>query len=142
MSHDTINFQDDFVQIVDGKSLPTEKTRHGVNPANLQAKAEVPVASQEDLDCAVAAAQRAFKTWNKTPYEERRRQVLAYANAIDTLRAEFRDLLIAEQGKPVSTYSNIGEDISNFPRPFRQMPKLIQLLNGFAGWQPSRFQKT
>ena len=97
-----INFDEEFVQIIDGKSSATEKTRHGVNPANLQPKAKVPVATRDDLDRAVATAKRAFKTWSNTPYEERRSAVLAYADGVDALRKEFRDLLISEQGKPVS----------------------------------------
>ncbi|KAI9167751.1 aldehyde dehydrogenase [Paramyrothecium foliicola] len=100
MAKPTLDFQDGFVQIINGKSAPTEKSRRGINPANLQEKAAVPVATPEDLDNAVAAAKEAFKTWSNTPYEERRRKVLAYADAVDALRSEFRDLLIAEQGKP------------------------------------------
>ncbi|KAF5543689.1 aldehyde dehydrogenase (NAD+) [Fusarium phyllophilum] len=72
-----INFKGDFVQIIDGQSAPTKETRHGVNPANLQEMAKVPVATQQDLDRAVAAAKKAFKTWSKTPYEERRVSSLA-----------------------------------------------------------------
>ncbi|KAM0542957.1 hypothetical protein ACHAPJ_012563 [Fusarium lateritium] len=96
-----MNFQGDFVQIIDGKSAPTKKTRHGVNPATLQAKADVPLATQDDLDRAVMAAKKAFRAWSKVPYEERRRQVLAYADAIDASRVEFRDMLTAEQSKPI-----------------------------------------
>lgn len=97
----SLNFEDDFVQIIDGKSATTKKTRHGVNPANLQAMAEVPVATQENLDDAVTAAKRAFKTWSKVPYEQRFSAVLAYADALNELKTQFRDLLVSEQGKPV-----------------------------------------
>lgn len=97
----SLDFQDNFIQIIDGKSHPTKETRHGINPANLKPKAPVPVVTKEDLDTAVDAAKRAFKTWSKVPYEDRRKAVLAYADAIDALRTEFRDLLVAEQGKPV-----------------------------------------
>ncbi|GKT74652.1 aldehyde dehydrogenase [Colletotrichum tofieldiae] len=90
-----------FVQIIDGKLSATERTRHGVNPANLTPKEEVPVASRGDVDRAVAAAHAAFKTWSKVPYDQRRKAVLAYADAIDGLRGQFRDLLISEQGKPI-----------------------------------------
>jgi acyl-CoA reductase-like NAD-dependent aldehyde dehydrogenase len=96
-----ISLNEDFVQIINGKSSPTDQTRHSVNPATLQPKAEVPVATQDDLDRAVAAAKEAFKSWSKIPYDERRRAVLAYADAVDALKTEFRDLLVAEQGKPV-----------------------------------------
>lgn len=96
-----LSFEHEFVQIIDGKPSATERTRHGVNPANLEQKPEVPVASSNDVDRAVAAAQVAFKSWSNVPYSERRKAVLAYADAVDELRSQFRDLLISEQGKPV-----------------------------------------
>lgn len=102
MSTPAINLHDDYVQIIDGKAAPTEKSHYGVNPANLKPGAKVPVATQDDLDRAVAAAKRAFKTWSTVPYEERRQKVLAYADAVDANRTAFRDILTAEQGKPVS----------------------------------------
>lgn len=96
-----LSFSDHFVQIIDGKASPTENNRHGINPANLKAKAEVPIATRKDLDLAVAAAKDAFKAWSKVSYEDRKRAVLAYADAVDSYRTQFRDLLISEQGKPV-----------------------------------------
>ena len=97
-----MDFQDNFVQIIDGKGAVTEKTRHGINPATLEPKEEVPVATPDDLDRAVKAAKAALKAWSRTPYEKRRDAVLAYADAIESLKASFCDLLVSEQGKPVS----------------------------------------
>lgn len=97
----SLSFTDNFVQHIDGQATPTSKSRHGINPATLEAKAEVPVATQENLDKAVEAAKRAFKKWSKVPAEERRKAVLAWADAIDAVKDEFRDLLTSEQGKPV-----------------------------------------
>lgn len=96
-----IDFRGNFVQIINGKSASTKATRHGINPATLEPMAEVPVTTQDDLDRAVTSGKTAFKVWSKTPYEDRRSAVLAFANAIESLRSEFRDLLISEQGKPV-----------------------------------------
>ncbi|KAH8880985.1 aldehyde dehydrogenase [Thozetella sp. PMI_491] len=96
-----LDFQGNFVQIINGRSSPTGKTRRAVNPATLEEKAEVPVATRDDLDRAVASAKDAFKLWRQKPYQERRDAVLAFANAVEARRNEFRDLLIAEQGKPL-----------------------------------------
>ncbi|KAM0250497.1 hypothetical protein ACHAQJ_008620 [Trichoderma viride] len=96
-----LDFQGNFVQIINGKSAPTERSHHGINPATLKAKPDVPVATQDDLDRAVDAAKEAFKKWSKVPYEERKAAVLAWADAVESLREEFRDLLISEQGKPI-----------------------------------------
>lgn len=97
-----MDFEDKFVQIINGKSAATEKTRHGVNPATLEPKKEVPIATPEDLDRAVSAAKTALKPWSQTPYEKRRDAVLAFADAVQSLKTSFRDLLTSEQGKPVS----------------------------------------
>ncbi|CAH0058606.1 unnamed protein product [Clonostachys solani] len=90
-----------YVQIIDGKASPTEATRNGINPANLQALPKVPVATSDDLDRAVLAGKRAFKSWSKVPLEERRKALHAYADAIENVKDEFRDLLVAEGGKPL-----------------------------------------
>ncbi|KAH8763689.1 aldehyde dehydrogenase domain-containing protein [Diaporthe sp. PMI_573] len=97
-----MDFQDNFVQIIDGKGAVTEKTRHGINPATLEPKKEVPVATPDDLDRAVKAAKAALKAWSRTPYEKRRDAVLAYADAIESLKASFCNLLVSEQGKPIA----------------------------------------
>ncbi|KAJ0423055.1 Aldehyde/histidinol dehydrogenase [Aspergillus carlsbadensis] len=120
-SNDTekLNF-DSFVHIIDGKPRSSANTRHGLNPANRQAKAEVPVATEQDLDDAVTAAKTAFKKWRRVPYEDRKKAVLAYADAIDELRGEFRDLLISEQGKPL-------------PQADFETDAAIQWIRGMAG---------
>lgn len=105
-----MDFQDNFVQIIDGKSAATEKTRHGINPATLEPKSPVPVATPEDLDRAVRAGKIAFKTWSRTPYEKRRDAVLAFADAFESLKTSFRDLLVSEQGKPVSIQNPVLHD--------------------------------
>jgi len=51
-----LDFEGNFVQIINGKSAPTEQTRHGINPANKQPLPPVPVATEENLNDAVAAA--------------------------------------------------------------------------------------
>ncbi|KAH6871538.1 aldehyde dehydrogenase domain-containing protein [Thelonectria olida] len=98
----SLDFASGFVQIIDGKPSTTKETRHGINPANLQPKDEVPVATQDDVDRAVDAAKRAFKVWSKVLYEDRRRAVLAFADAVEQFKTGFRDLLVSEQGKPAT----------------------------------------
>lgn len=97
-----MDFQGNFVQIINGKGAAGEKTRNGVNPATLEPKQAVPVATPDDLDRAVNAAKTALKDWSRTPYEKRRDAVLAFADAVESHKTSFRDLLVSEQGKPVS----------------------------------------
>ena len=90
-----------FQNTIDGKLTSTKSTRHNINPATKQPNAEVPVATPEDVDTAVAAARKAFTTWSKTPYEERQKAVRDFAAALASYREEFANLLVAEQGKPL-----------------------------------------
>lgn len=92
-----------FYNTINGKSTATEKTRHGTNPATEKPNPEVPIATQKDVDDTVAAAQEAFKTWSKTPWEERKKLVLAFADAFEKHANDFGRLLTQEQGKLVST---------------------------------------
>lgn len=96
-----INLKDNYVQIIDGKSAPTQKSHQGINPATLEKKPPVPVATQDDLNRAVDAARKAYKSWSKVPWEERKQKLFAWADAIEAQKKEFAHLLVSEQGKPV-----------------------------------------
>lgn len=71
-----------------------------VNPANEQVIAQVPDCGQEELDRAVAAARAAFKTWSKTPIDDRRAVIMKISTAIKDNADELMRLLTSEQGKP------------------------------------------
>ncbi|KAJ6028848.1 hypothetical protein N7540_004424 [Penicillium herquei] len=120
----TIDFYlgSNYVQIIDGESSPTEFTRHGLNPATLEVLPEVPVATPEDLDKAVAAGKAAFKLWSTTPYEDRKKSVLAYADAIAQYSDQFRDLLITEQGKPIFQATAEVNNAVNWIRGMASLP--------------------
>ncbi|KAK2798317.1 hypothetical protein FQN50_008873 [Emmonsiellopsis sp. PD_5] len=90
-----------FYNIINGELTTTAATRHSINPANGQPNFEVPVSTAADVDKAVDAAKVAFKTWSKTSFEERRSALHAYADALGGLKAEFANLLVTEQGKPL-----------------------------------------
>ncbi|OAL27793.1 hypothetical protein AYO20_09646 [Fonsecaea nubica] len=90
-----------FSNVIDGKLTSTEKTRHGINPATSKPNPEVPVSTPEDVDKAVAAGKEAFKTWSKTPYAERQKAMLAFADAMEKEKDGFAKMLTQEQGKPL-----------------------------------------
>jgi acyl-CoA reductase-like NAD-dependent aldehyde dehydrogenase len=90
-----------FYNTINGKSTSTEKTRHGINPATGKPNPEVPVSTQKDVDDAVAAAKEAFKSWSKVPWEERKKAILAFADALEAHTEDFAKLLTQEQGKPL-----------------------------------------
>jgi acyl-CoA reductase-like NAD-dependent aldehyde dehydrogenase len=60
----------------------------------------VPVATQQDVDDAVAAGRRAFTTWSQTPIGERKALMNKFVDLWTAHEAQFVDLLCAEVGKP------------------------------------------
>ncbi|KAK7018448.1 aldehyde dehydrogenase-like protein [Favolaschia claudopus] len=87
--------------IINGKFVSTQATRHSIDPATGEALYEVPVASKDALDAAVGHARDAFKTWSKTSFGERAKLVLRWADAIEANKDELGKLLTTEQGKPI-----------------------------------------
>ncbi|EFQ34121.1 aldehyde dehydrogenase [Colletotrichum graminicola M1.001] len=101
MGHQPVDFDNDFVQIVGGKCAPTQSSRHGLNPSNKQPLPPVPVATQQDLDDAVAAGKAAFKTWSRLPDQHRKKAVLNFAAAIEAHSTDLAHLLTREHGKTI-----------------------------------------
>ncbi|CAN9277023.1 unnamed protein product [Alternaria sp. RS040] len=88
--------------VINNQLVPTPETRHSINPATSQPLYEVPIAREEDLDTAVTAARKAFKSWSSTPFSERASLLLKYADTIESHRNDLEQLLTKEQGKPLS----------------------------------------
>jgi acyl-CoA reductase-like NAD-dependent aldehyde dehydrogenase len=99
-SHSALDWHT-FRNVIDGELTTTEKTRTGINPANSEPNDPVPVSTPEDVDRAIAAAEKAFRGWADTPYEERRKAINKFADAIEAEKDNFAKLLVKEQGKPV-----------------------------------------
>ena len=102
----TFDVFSNFQNTINGKLSSTKETRHGVNPATGKPNPAVPVSTQQDVDAAVDAGKAAFKKWSKVPYEERKKAVLAFADALEKHTPDFAKLLTQEQGKPVSETNN------------------------------------
>ncbi|KAI0394983.1 aldehyde dehydrogenase-like protein [Xylariaceae sp. FL0594] len=60
-----------FHNIIDGKGRSSDSIEQVTDPRTEESLWDVPVASAQDLDDAVAAANRAFKTWRNTTQPER-----------------------------------------------------------------------
>jgi len=105
----------EYYNTIDGKLSSTQETRHGINPATGKPNAEVPVATEQDVDAAVDAAKKAFKTWSKTPYAERQKALNNFADAIEKHGADFAKLLTQEQGKPVRRVPRSRQPILTIP---------------------------
>src|ERR1700749_2741972 len=73
-----------------------------VNPATEEVVDSVPAGSPEDVELAVAAAQRAFAEWSKTDVEKRA-PIPARAAALTRANAkELAPTLTPEKGKPIA----------------------------------------
>ena len=89
-----------YSNLINGELVTTETLLDVVNPANEQVIGKVPACGAAELDNAVAAARAAFKTWSKTPVDDRRVVIQKMAAAIDANFDELFRLLTSEQGKP------------------------------------------
>ena len=78
-----------------------------VNPATGENFDYVPHGSREDLDRAVDAAAEAFKTWSVTPFEERAKCLLKFAEEVEKIADELAKAQTMEQGKPLA--NSMGE---------------------------------
>ncbi|KAF2141345.1 uncharacterized protein K452DRAFT_318982 [Aplosporella prunicola CBS 121167] len=110
-----------FHNVINGKLVPTKKTRHGINPATLEALPEVPVSTPEDVDAAMDAGKAAFKLWRNTPWNERSKAVNAFAEALLEHKAEFAKLLTKEQGKPIPMAENEVDTAYTFLTTFASL---------------------
>ena len=73
--------------------------RDVINPATQEVLARVPFATPDEVAQAVSSAQRAFKTWRKTPIGARARIFLKLQQLIRENMADLAATLTAEQGK-------------------------------------------
>ena len=96
----TLDFEK-FYNIVDGKQRSSDNIHHGINPTSGQELWDVPIASDQDLDDAVAAAKKAFPAWRETPLEKRKELLSNLADLFQQHSDEFTTLLCKESGKPV-----------------------------------------
>jgi acyl-CoA reductase-like NAD-dependent aldehyde dehydrogenase len=78
-----------------------------VNPATEEVVDTVPAAGTEDVELAVATAERAFAEWSRTDVEKRAAVLARAAELIHERAQELAAKLTAEQGKPLA--EAIGE---------------------------------
>ena len=87
---------------IDGESVAGRREPDGRRSRHGGAFARVPDCTREQLDAAVAAAQRAFRTWSDKPLDERRRLVNAFIERVVADADTLAPLITREQGKPLA----------------------------------------
>ena len=92
----------DFALLIDGESVRAHEWLDVIDPATGRVFARCPAAGREELERAVAAAQRAFVSFRETSYAQRRELIGRIAQVLRGHQAELAELLTREQGKPLS----------------------------------------
>ncbi len=95
-------FGQTYLPLIDGERVQTATTIASVNPSN---PAEI-VGSIGQIDIpqaesAIAAAQTAFKTWQRTPVPERAAILRRAADLLEARRHELNAWMVFEAGKPL-----------------------------------------
>jgi succinate-semialdehyde dehydrogenase/glutarate-semialdehyde dehydrogenase len=92
----------DLKLYIDGQWLNGEgrKSEDVINPATGKVLAQLPHASKADLDAALAAADKGFKTWKATPAYDRSNIMRKAANLVRERHDHIAKVMTQEQGKP------------------------------------------
>lgn len=89
--------------IINGQRAESENHFPVVDPATGQPFAKCPLASEQVVEAAVAAARAAQPTWAAVPIEQRAAMLERVADAIEARKQDIAQLLSREQGKPAQT---------------------------------------
>ncbi|MFT3999986.1 MAG: aldehyde dehydrogenase family protein [Rhizobium sp.] len=91
-----------YTLLIGGEAVATSHHAPVANPSNGDVVGHMPLASEADLDRAVAAAAEAFRGWSQTSSEERAAACRAVAEKINEHAEELAQILTREQGKPLN----------------------------------------
>ena len=98
----------EFKMLINGQLVEGASAIDVINPATEEPVAQCPVASEEQLNQAVAAAKKAFVSWQHVSVADRRVMLKKFAEAIEANAEELAALLTQEQGKPLA---RAGEEV-------------------------------
>ncbi|OIQ24472.1 MAG: gamma-aminobutyraldehyde dehydrogenase [Alphaproteobacteria bacterium MedPE-SWcel] len=105
----------------------TEMTETVLNPRTGEVILQMPEASPEQIDSAVAAAREAFPAWSLTTPGERSAILLAIADAVDANLEELAQLEALNCGKPINEVRN--EEVPGVSDCFRFFAGAVRNMN-------------
>ena len=111
--------------LIDGKRVPSSsgRTFKSLNPATEQVIATIAEGNEADVDCAVAAARRAFEgPWRTMRPAERGHLLLKWVELLKRHADEIVEIESLDGGKPIS--ATLRQDF----------PATIDTLTYYAGW--------
>lgn len=91
--------QPQFFNIINDELRGSEKTHVVTNPRTEEDLWPCPIATTDDFEDAVAAAQKAFTTWGRTTIAERQAALVKMAEVLEKHTGELADILSKETGK-------------------------------------------
>ncbi|CEL58409.1 Retinal dehydrogenase 1 OS=Equus caballus GN=ALDH1A1 PE=1 SV=1 [Rhizoctonia solani AG-1 IB] len=92
----------EYTHIINGKPAISPTTLSVQNPATQKKIGEVPVATKDQLDEAVAAARAAFPAWSVKSQDERAQVLEQIADIVEKNIGEYKTILVSEQGKTLA----------------------------------------
>ncbi|MES2534251.1 MAG: NAD-dependent succinate-semialdehyde dehydrogenase [Pseudomonadota bacterium] len=98
----TINLYENYGLFIDGRWSASASgiTRPVVDPASEESVGTIPDATEDDLDRAIAAAEKGFATWRHVQPWERARILRSVADRLRARSDELANLMVEETGKP------------------------------------------
>lgn len=91
-----------YAMFINGNWAGSSRTSPVLNPATEEILAEVPLATEQDIQSAVQAAQAAQKSWSRLTGVERGNVLRKWAALVERDRERLARLLSSEEGKPLS----------------------------------------
>jgi acyl-CoA reductase-like NAD-dependent aldehyde dehydrogenase len=116
-----------YNMLIDGRPVSGEASMPVIDPATENEFARAPDCSDAELNEAIAAASRAFKSWRQVGIEDRRALVSQMADRIEPHVQDLARLLTQEQGKPVAVAVREFDSTLRFMRGLStlQLPETI-----------------
>lgn len=115
--------------LIDGTLEGSDLSLDVINPSTEEVFVQVPRASEQQLETAVAAARAAFPGWRATPIKERQRLLNVIADRLRDNAAEIAPYLTREQGKPLNAATMEVQFAEIFCRHFAQMELTSEVLH-------------
>lgn len=90
--------------LINGEFVESKSTQWQdiINPATQEVIGHVPFATVDEVNAAIASAQKAFESWRQTPIQARMRIMLKLQDLIRENAKEIAKVLTAEQGKTLA----------------------------------------
>jgi len=87
---------------IGGQGVASAETVDVFNPADGKVFAQAPRANASHVEQAVSAARAAYRSWSRTPFEERQNFLMKAGQAIEQHADELGALFTREQGRPLA----------------------------------------